>query len=584
MYFLQRVLFLLLLCTLFSWHVTAQGFLHARDGIIINGSNKEVILRGMGLGGWMLQEPYMLRVNGIAGTQHEIKAKIEQLTGKENTEKFYKAWLSSQCTKGDIDSLAAWGFNSVRLPMHYNLFTLPVDQEKDSLKNTWLSEGFALTDSLLKWCKANRIYLILDLHAAPGGQGNDVAISDRDDSKPSLWQSPANRQKTIALWKKLAQRYAHEQWIGGYDLINETNWGFQDAGDKNGCNEKLNAELKALLTDITEAVRSADKQHLIFIEANCWANNYNGMFPLWDHNMAVSFHKYWNYNDTAAIGKFLTIRREQHVPLWMGEAGENSNAWFTDAISLLEQNHIGWSWWPEKKLGSNNPLQIKAPAKYEDLLQYGRTGQPVITANEGIDILMQLARATRVENNIVHRDVIDAMFRQVRSRETLPFRPHRINSDLIVYASDYDLGREGIAYHDNIAATYWVSDQKRVNWNEGGQYRNDGVDIGVCTDSLSNGYSVGWTESGEWLQYTVTAARAASYHVAIRAKGGEEPSQLSITVGDSKDAEMIDIPANAAWSTYMLPAIQLSQGVNHIRLNILKGGMDISYLRISSPK
>ena len=68
------------------------------------------------------------------------------------------------------------------------------------------------------------MYLILDLHAAPGGQGYNADISDYDDSKPSLWESKENRDKTVAFWKKIAERYKDEPWIGGYDLINETNW------------------------------------------------------------------------------------------------------------------------------------------------------------------------------------------------------------------------------------------------------------------------------------------------------------------------------------------------------------------------
>src|SRR5258705_1258608 len=240
--------------------VKGQGFLHARNGTIRNGSDQEIILRGVGLGGWMLQEPYMLKLSGAAMAQHEIRKKITDLVGEKNTRVFYDAWLNNHCTKADIDSLAAWGFNSVRLPMHFNLFTLPVEKEPVKGKNTWLSKGFTLTDSLLSWCKANHIYLILDLHASPGGQGNDNAISDRDASKPSLWQDSANRNKTIALWEKLAIHYANEEWIGGYDLINETNWGFDDGKDKNGCGEKNNIPLKALLKDITAAVRKADKQ------------------------------------------------------------------------------------------------------------------------------------------------------------------------------------------------------------------------------------------------------------------------------------------------------------------------------------
>ena len=49
---------------------------------------------------------------------------IEDLIGVENTDDWYEAWLQNHVQKSDIDSLKAWGFNSVRLPMHYNLWTL----------------------------------------------------------------------------------------------------------------------------------------------------------------------------------------------------------------------------------------------------------------------------------------------------------------------------------------------------------------------------------------------------------------------------------------------------------------------------
>ena len=179
----------------------------------------------------------MLKVQG-QGQQHKIKARIIDLIGTEKTEEFYDAWLANHTRKIDIDSMRSWGFNSVRLPMHFNLYTLPVEQEPVKGENTWLEKGFQITDSLLSWCKANKMYLILDLHAAPGGQGNDLNISDRDDTKPSLWESEANQLKTIALWKKLAQRYVKEPWMGGYDILNEPNWGFEDlANDKNGLKE-----------------------------------------------------------------------------------------------------------------------------------------------------------------------------------------------------------------------------------------------------------------------------------------------------------------------------------------------------------
>jgi endoglucanase len=175
----------LLFLTCSVYHANSQGFLKTDGKRIVNAKGENVLLRGMGLGGWMLQEGYMLRINKD-GQQYRIRQRIEELTGKEKAQEFYDAWLANHTTKADIDSLKAWGFNSVRLPMHYNLYTLPVEEEKVAGPQTWINKGFEMTDDLVAWCKANEMYLILDLHAAPGGQGNDNNISDRDPSKPSL--------------------------------------------------------------------------------------------------------------------------------------------------------------------------------------------------------------------------------------------------------------------------------------------------------------------------------------------------------------------------------------------------------------
>lgn len=96
-----------------------------------------------------------------------------------------KIWLRNHMTRADVDLLAKSGSHSIRLPMHYNLFTLPIEEEPVQGGATWLTAGFTLTDHLLACCKANRLYRILDLHAAPGGQGKDANFSDYDSSKPS---------------------------------------------------------------------------------------------------------------------------------------------------------------------------------------------------------------------------------------------------------------------------------------------------------------------------------------------------------------------------------------------------------------
>ena len=390
---------------------TGQGFLKAKGKLIVNEKGEKVILRGMGLGGWMLQEGYMLKL-GPVGPQYRIRERITDLVGPDSAAAFYDSWLASQTRKIDIDSMAAWGFNSVRLPMHYHLYTLSIDEEPVAGKNTWLEKGFALTDSLLAWCKANHMWLILDLHAAPGGQGNDLNISDRNPSKPSLWESEANRAKMIALWRRLAERYANEPWIGGYDIINEPNWGFSDTADKHGLKDTGNAPLRQLMMDITAAIRAVDKRHIIIIEGNGWGNNYRGVLPPWDDNMVLSFHKYWNPNTDDAIRGSLGLREQYNIPLWLGESGENDNVWYRDCIRLVEGHDIGWSWWPLKKIGTNNPLEVPMTPQYQRLVDYFTGKGPRPTAEEAEQGLHSLLQSIREENNIYHKEVTDALFQR----------------------------------------------------------------------------------------------------------------------------------------------------------------------------
>jgi hypothetical protein len=72
----------------------STGFLRAQNARVVNDQEEEVILRGMGLGGWMVQEAYMLGIRG-EGTQHSIKRRITDLIGSVDCDRFYERWLIS---------------------------------------------------------------------------------------------------------------------------------------------------------------------------------------------------------------------------------------------------------------------------------------------------------------------------------------------------------------------------------------------------------------------------------------------------------------------------------------------------------
>ena len=574
-YLYKPSLYSITILCLYTGILSSQHLLQTNGQAIVNQNNDTILLQGMGLGGWMLQEGYMLQTAEFANAQHKIRESIEDLIGEENTDLFYEAWLENHVTRADIDSLASWGFNSVRLPMHYNLYTLPIEDEPIEGEHTWLDRGFELTDSLIAWCKANEMYVILDLHAAPGGQGQDEGISDYDRSKPSLWESELNQDKTVALWKKLAETYRDEEWVAGYDLLNEPNWNLPGG-----------RALRNIYEEITEAIRTVDRDHIIFIEGNWFANDFTGLTPPWDDNMVYSPHKYWSTNDKASLQSFLDLRESFNVPLYLGESGENSNVWFTEAISLLEDLEIGWAWWPMKKIESiAGPLSVPMTPEYQTLLNYWNSGMGTKPSQAfATEALMNIAEGLKIENCVYLKDVIDAMFRQIDSESSLPYNmPHSIPG--IIYASDFDLGRNGSAYYDNEIANFQVSTGTFTPWNTGWTYRNDGVDLQVCEDNINtNGINVAWIGTGEWTKYSIAVEDSGLYNIHMRVASETGDGILHFETNKAHITAPKNIPNTGGWQTWtsvIIPNVFISNTDTELILVADNEGFNISSFELN---
>ena len=549
--------YLLLFFTSFSF---SQN-LKTEGKIIVDGDGNEVLLRGYAPGGWLLIEGYMMHeTDGSIGAQHQIKSNLVSLMGAEKTEEFFKKWRENHFTKRDVDSLASWGFNSIRVPLHYNLFTLPIQEEPTAGENTWLEEGFSIVDNVLAWAKPHNMYVILDLHAAPGGQGRNTDISDYDPNKPSLWESEQNKSKTVALWRKIAERYKDNEWIGGYDLLNETNWDLPEGKD-----------LKDLFVRITNAIREVDDKHIIIIEGNDYANNFTGLLPPWDDNMAYSFHKYWNSTNEDDLNWILPIREQYDVPLWMGESGENSNTWYTDAVSLFENNNVGWAWWAMKKIGSvNSPYRIVVNDGYQKILNYWKDEGDKPTEQEAYDAMMKLADNALSENCLYRKGISDALLRQPHTNATLPFKERQVIPG-VVYLSDYDLGKNNYAYYDKDVATYHQSSGSFVAWNRGWRYRNDGVDIEDNNDNTnSNGYHLGFVDKGEWTKYSVKINSSGIYRVRVRHASEQTGGQLYLSLNDQNATPILTTNSSGSWFSFINTAIDgviLEEGEHSLKVH-----------------
>ncbi len=537
----------------------AQNFLKTSGTKIVDQSGQETHFKGMGLGGWLEMEGYMFLTSAFANSPSEIRTTIQNLIGVDSTNKFYDTFRKDFVTEADIKALHDWGFNLVRVPFHYDVLT-PADSP-----GVYLQSGFALFDSVIAWCKKYDIYVILDMHCAPGSQNKDN-IGDWNPSVPSLWEDTTKQTRTVEIWKTIAQRYTNEPIVAGYDLLNEPHWNL-------GANNTL---LRTLYERITTAIRSVDTNHILFIEGNQYATDFNGLTPPWDKNMVYSFHKYWNTNNAGSIQSYLNLRTACNVPLWLGESGENSNTWYTDCISLMDQYDIGWSWWTLKKFNTTtSPLNVPITSDYQQLLDYwqGKAAKPTVAFATAA--LMRMADRLKFGNCVYLKDVIDAMMRQPYSSATLPFAADTIPGT--VYAVNYDLGKIGEAYSD---ADYQNNGTAPTTWNQGGSYRNDGVDIEPCSDQFSNGYDVGWINAGEWMQYTINVTKAGIYNINVRYSSGQTGGQfLAKLDGNVLTPSAINVQLTGGWQNWQTLAITnvpLSPGSHAFRIQVVTGGFNLS--------
>ena len=555
-------LLLIIVFALLQTNVNAQLLTVSGKKIINTSNNQEVILNAMNFGNWMVMEGYMMNSTNQATAQHKWKQKLTTLVGSASTAAFYNAWLSNHVTQADILEVKKWGFNAVRLPLHYEYFV------NLGTPDVWNSQGFTILDSVLSWCAAAQIYAIVDLHATPGGQSNND-ISDYDNTKPSLWESESNKTKTVNLWRKLSERYKNEAWIGGYDLINEPAWNLPNGTD-----------LRKLYGRLTDTIRSNNDNHILFIEGNWYSNDYTGLTPAWDPNMVYVFHKYWSDATTQDIKWITDFREAQNRPIWCGEHGENSNDHFTKIVETYKANGIGFSWWPMKKFESVNDFaDAKYPSGYTDLLNYLGGSNPSLNPNTAFTTLMQLAENVKLANCKVQTEVLRSIFKQPGNRDTEPFSNNAIPGR--IFTPNYDKGMNGYAYSDQAWENVRLTTNIYTAWNNGWVFRNNGVDLEATTDAVSNGYTVGWFNRGEWLKYTVDVSTAGTYTIEFRVANGNSTNG-TVQIQNTDGTEILataTVPPTGGWSTWrtivVAGAIRTS-GLQGIRMVNVLGEFNVN--------
>jgi endoglucanase len=356
---------------------------------ILEPNGNAITLKGTNLGNWLVPEGYMFKT-GKVGAPRQIDQLLGEMVGPDSLAAFWNKYLDNYITHDDIKYLKRIGCNHIRLPFHYKLFT-------DDLYMGKRNAGFEYFDRVINWCKQENMYVLLDMHCAPGGQTGD----NIDDSAgyPWLYYSQSSQDLMSEIWVKIAHRYKNEQIVIGYDVVNEP-FAHYFTGEIKDYNHRLFLLYKRMVADI----RKADGKHSIFLNGSVWAGDFGVFESILDDNIVYEFHKYWFDVNQDAIQKYLDFRDKHNVPIYIGETGENTDEWIKQFTTLLDKNEVHWAYWPYKKMDNTRGIMnFKQPEDYPLITKYAdsdRSSYENIRKNMPDRVKVQKALNEFLENSL----------------------------------------------------------------------------------------------------------------------------------------------------------------------------------------
>lgn len=286
-----------------------------------------------------------------------------QLVGPDFTADFWKAFKDNYVTREDIRFIKSTGANTIRLPFHYKLFT-----DEDYMGLTVRQDGFVRVDSLVEWCRESELYLILDMHDAPGGQTGD----NIDDSYgyPWLFESEASQQLYCDIWRRIADRYKDEPVILGYELFNEPIAPYFENM------EELNGKLEEVYKKGVAAIREVDKNHIILLGGAQWNGNFKPFRDTgFDDKIMYTCHRYGGEPTKAAIQEIINFRDSVNLPMYMGEIGHNTDEWQAAFCRTMRENNIGYTFWPYKKMDGSSFVGITPPENWANVVYFSEASR-----------------------------------------------------------------------------------------------------------------------------------------------------------------------------------------------------------------
>ncbi|SEF18763.1 glycoside hydrolase family 5 protein [Jiangella alba] len=340
------------------------------DGSRIVAGDQPVVLRGVGLGGWMNMENF---ITGYPGTESQQRKALRRVLGDDGYTRFFDRFLDAFFTDDDAALLAGLGLNSVRIPFNYRHF------EDDAAPFELETEGFARLDRVVDACARHGIYTILDLHAVPGAQ-NQHWHSDNPTQWAHFWSQRQFQDRVVHLWERLADHYKDHPWVAGYNPVNEP-------ADVEG------TTIGPFYRRLEAAIRAVDPGHILFLDGNRYSTQFDQLGdPL--PNCVYTAHDYakpgfvdggpypgvsrGEYVDRDRVEETFLARtaymRETGTPIWVGEFGpvytgdlardEQRYRLLEDQLEIYGRHEASWALWTYKDIGLQGLVTVDPTSPY----------------------------------------------------------------------------------------------------------------------------------------------------------------------------------------------------------------------------
>ena len=318
-----------------------------KKGKLVNEDGKNIVLNGVNVGNWLLWETWMGFVPKYTHdwAHYDTLQVLTERFGEEKTAEIEKAFMDNFFTENDIAQIEKLGFNCVRVPFWYRNF-----MNEDG---TWLTEnnndnpGFKRIDWLVETCEKYGIYIILDMHGAPGGQSKNHSTGKA--GRNELYEVNEKMNTCVELWTAIAERYKNSYVVAAYDLLNEpqNNGGYSGDYSWEAGTPEAAAQTNKAYDILYKAIREVDENHIISFEGiwstdvlpNPQENGYeNVMYQLHiydtDRNMI-------NYR----VNELRKIRKNWNVAVYNGEYNNGENEHFAQMLyKYCDINRTKWNY------------------------------------------------------------------------------------------------------------------------------------------------------------------------------------------------------------------------------------------------